>query len=305
MNDRIWQLAAVFTALLTMSAPGRAADKLRVVATTPDLAAVAREVGGDATEVTALARPGEDAHFVDGKPSFIVTLNKADVLVEGGAALEAGWLPPLLDAARNPRIAVGAPGRVVASDGLALLDVPTRLDRSMGDVHPYGNPHFMLDPENAKQVASTIARALCAVDGARCGSFEAGARRFADTIDSRLAAWQKTLASARGIKVVTYHKDFDYFAERFGLKVTGALEPKPGIPPSPTHIAQLVPKMKAEGVRLILVETYRERETPDFVADKTGARVVPLPVMPGGQEAPDYVSLIDYIVRRIAEAASA
>ena len=288
---------------LLLAGEARAADKLRVVATTPDLGAIARAVGGDAAEVTALARPGEDAHFVDAKPSFIVTLNKADVLIEGGAALEAGWLPPLLDAARNPRIAAGAPGRVVASDGIVLLDVPTRLDRSMGDVHPFGNPHFVLDPLNAKTVAGTIAKAYCAVDAAQCSTFETNARRFAETIDAKLPGWQKTLESVRGAKVVTYHKDFDYFAERFGLRVVGSLEPKPGIPPSPTHLAELVPKMQAQGVRLILIESYRERDTPDFVAGKTGAVVVPLPVMPGGSEAPDYVALIDYNVRRIAEAA--
>jgi ABC-type Zn uptake system ZnuABC Zn-binding protein ZnuA len=287
---------------LLVAADARAADTIRVVATTPDLASVARAVGGDAIEVTALARPGEDAHFVDPKPSFIVTLNKADVLVEGGAALEAGWLPPLLDAARNPRIALGTPGRVVAADGIALREVPTRLDRSMGDVHPYGNPHFMLDPVNAKTVADTIARALCAVDAPRCATFEANARRFGETIDGKLPGWQQTLAPLRGTKVVSYHKDFDYFAERFGLEVVGTLEPKPGIPPSPAHLATLIPKMQAQGVRLILIESYRERDTPDFVAGKTGARVVPLPVMPGGGDAPDYVALIDYNVRRIAEA---
>jgi len=296
------RLAFALAALLAARAPALAADKLRVVATTPDFAAVARMVGGDAAEVTALARAGEDPHFVDAKPSFIVTLNKADVLIEGGAALEAGWLPPLLDAARNPRIAVGAPGRVVASDGIALLEVPSRLDRSMGDVHPYGNPHYMLDPANAKSVAGTLARALCEVDHARCATYETGARDFARVIDDKLAAWQSALGPFRGAKMVSYHKNFDYLAERFGLQVMGNLEPRPGIPPSPTHIAALVPKMKAAGARLIVIETYRARETPDFVAEKTGARVVAVPIMPGTKEAPDYVSLIDYDVRQIAEA---
>jgi zinc/manganese transport system substrate-binding protein len=289
-------------ALLLGGAPAGAAAALRVVATTPDLGAIATAVGGEAVEVTALARSGEDPHFVDPKPSFIVTLNKADVLVEGGAALEAGWLPPLLDAARNPRIAVGQPGRVAASDGLDLLDVPARLDRTLGDVHPYGNPHYLLDPMNAKTVATTIGRALCAVDGARCATYEEGARRFGAAVDERLASWQATLGPARGMRIVTYHKNFDYFAQRFGLEVLGTLEPKPGIPPSPTHLAELVPRMQAAAVRLILVETYRERDTPDFVAEKSGARVVVLPIMPGTRDAPDYLGLIDYIVRKVAEA---
>jgi zinc/manganese transport system substrate-binding protein len=302
MLPTVLRLTLALAGLLAARAPVLAADKLRVVATTPDLAAVARSVGGDAAEVTALARPGEDPHFVDAKPSFIVTLNKADVLIEGGAALEAGWLPPLLDAARNPRIAVGSPGRVVASEGIALLDVPSRLDRSMGDVHPYGNSHYMLDPANAKIVASTVARALCQVDHARCPTYEKGAGDLTRAIDDKLAAWQSALGPFRGAKMVSYHKNFDYFAERFGLQVVGSLEPKPGIPPSPAHIAGLVPRMKAEGVRLVVVETYRERETPAFVAEKTGARVVAVPIMPGTQEAPDYVALIDYDVRQIAEA---
>jgi ABC-type Zn uptake system ZnuABC Zn-binding protein ZnuA len=273
-----------------------------VVATTPDLAAVARVVGGDAALVTALARGGEDPHFVDPKPSFIVTLNKADLLIEGGAGLEAGWLPPLLDAARNARIAVGVPGRVSASTGVTLRDVPSQLDRALGDVHPYGNPHYMLDPVNAQTVAGTIARALCQVDQARCASYEAGARELTRRIDDKLAGWQSALRPFRGTKVVTYHKNFDYFAGRFGLQVAGTLEPKPGIPPSPTHLAALVPKMKADGVRLVIIETYREHDTPNFVAEKTGARVVSLSIMPGDRDAPDYIALIDDDVRQITEA---
>src|SRR6266571_1583154 len=175
-------LRTTLVILLTAPALGRAADKLKVVATTADLAAVARAVGGDNVE---------------------------------GASLEAGWLPPILDSARNPRVSAGAPGRVVAAQGIPLLEVPTQLDRSMGDVHPQGNPHFMLDPVAAKTVAHSIQTAFCAVDGARCPDYEAGLRRFRDTVDAKLAAWQAALAPLKGTKVVTYHKDFDYFFERF------------------------------------------------------------------------------------------
>lgn len=286
--------------MLLAAMPAAAADKLRAVATTPDLAAIARSVGGEAVDVKALARPGEDPHFVDAKPSFIVTLNKADVLIEGGAGLEAGWLPPLLDGARNPRLALGTPGRIVASQGLALLEVPTQLDRSLGDVHPYGNPHYLLDPVMGQTVAHTIARGLCAVDGPRCADYEARATRFAADIDVRLPGWRAALAPARGQKVVTYHKNFDYFLERFDLALAGTLEPKPGIPPSPTHLTALVPRMKAAQVRAIIIEPYRDRQTPDFVAEKTGARVVVLPIMPDGADAPDYPGLIDHDVRQLA-----
>jgi zinc/manganese transport system substrate-binding protein len=289
----------IFLAALS---PVHAAAKLRVVATTPDLAALATAVGGDDVQVTALARAGEDPHFVDPKPSFIVTLNQADVLIEGGAALEAGWLPPLLDGARNPRIESGAPGRIVASAGLALRDVPSELNRALGDVHPFGNPHYLLDPVNAKTVAQTIATGFCAVDPGRCAGWQAGATRLAAAIDGKLPEWQAALAGARGTKIVTYHKDYDYLAARFGLEIVDNLEPKPGIPPSPTHLAELVPRMQAEHVRLILAEPYRGRQTLDFVAEKTGAKVVVLPIMPDGKEAADYVGLIDHDVREIAAA---
>jgi len=294
-------LLALLGGALGAGAPSRA-DVLRVVATTPDLGSIAAAVGGDAVEVTALARPGEDPHYVDPKPSFIRTLNQADALVEGGAALEAGWLPPLVDGARNPRIALGAPGRIVASQGLALLEVPTQLDRSQGDIHPFGNPHYLPDPENGRAVAATIAEGLCQVDHARCDTFRANGRRFAQTIEERLAEWQRVLAGARGTKVVTYHKTFDYLARRFGLDVIDNLEPKPGIPPSPAHVTSLIPKMQAQGVRLILLEPFRERKTPDFVAGKTGAKVVVLPIMPGGAEARDYLGLTDYNVKQLEAA---
>ena len=300
MTRRLVALATLFLIAL----PGRAADRLRVVATTADLGAVATAVGGDAVEVTVLARPSEDPHFVDAKPSFIRTLNQADALVEGGAALEAGWLPPLLEGARNPRIATGAPGRILGSTGIALRDVPTQLDRSLGDVHPFGNPHYLLDPVNAKTVARTIADGLCGVAHDRCDTFTAGAQRFADTIDARLVGWQSTLARARGAKVITYHKDLDYFAARFGLEVVGTLEPKPGIPPSPSHLAELVPRMQADHVRVILIEPFRDRATPDFIAGKTGATVLVVPLMPDGKEATDYPGVIDHAVRQIAGALS-
>jgi zinc/manganese transport system substrate-binding protein len=288
--------------VLVAAAPTSAAATLKVVATTTDLAAVARAVGGDRVEVTALARPTEDPHFVDAKPSFIRVVNQADVLVEGGASLEAGWLPPILDSARNPKVAAGAPGRVVAAQGLSLIEVPTALDRSMGDVHPQGNPHFMLDPVAAKTVADGIATALCAVDGAGCADYRAALQRFKDAIDAKLVQWQAALAPFKGTKVVTYHKDFDYFFRRFGLEVMDTLEPKPGIPPSPTHLTELVPRMRDAHVPLIVVEPYRERSNPDFVAQSTGARVLLLPGMPEPADAPDYVAFVDDDVRRVVTA---
>lgn len=286
----------------TMPAGVQGADRLAVVATTPDLAAVARAVGGDNVEVTALARPGEDAHFVDAKPSFVRLANRADVLIEGGASLEVGWLPAILDSARNPRLAAGAPGRVVAAQGVPLVEVPTDLDRSLGDVHPQGNPHFLLDPVLARIVAQTIQAAFCAVDAARCDRYEAGRRTFQETIDARLPVWQAALAPLKGTKVVTYHRDFEYFFRRFGLETAGTLEPKPGIPPSPAHLTQLIEQMRARQVRLVVIEPFRERGNPDLVADKTGARVLALPTMPADDGPGAYFDLIDGNVRQLVDA---
>jgi zinc/manganese transport system substrate-binding protein len=295
-------VSTITSLLVLMALPAAGADRLKVVATTADLAAIATAIGGDATEVTTIARPTEDPHFVDAKPSFIRMLNQADVLIEGGAALEAGWLPPLLDSARNPRIAVGTPGRIVASDAVELKEVPSRLDRSLGDVHPYGNPHFLLDPLNGRLVAAAIGRGLCAADGARCEAYTANAARFTAALDAKMPEWQQALAPARGPKIVSYHKNFNYLADRFGLEIVGNLEPKPGIPPSPTHLAELVPRMQAEKVRAILIEPYRERQTPDWLAEKTGAKIVVLPIMPESRDAPDYIAFIDHDVHALAKA---
>jgi ABC-type Zn uptake system ZnuABC Zn-binding protein ZnuA len=292
---------ALFGVIVAARSLAYSADQIRVVATTNDLASVARAVGGDNVEVTTLARPTEDPHFVDGKPSFIRVINQADVLVEGGADLEAGWLPPLIASGRNARVALGSPGRVVASQGLSLLDVPAVLDRSMGDIHPYGNPHFMLDPTAAEVVAQSVAASYCAVDPERCSDYERNLSQFRSAIDARMPVWQAALDPFKGQKVVTYHKDYDYFLRRFGLVVAGTLEPKPGIPPSPTYLATLIPRMKIERVRLILIEPFRERSNPDFVAEATGAQVLVLPTIPSG-EHPDYIGHIDSDVRLLAEA---
>jgi zinc/manganese transport system substrate-binding protein len=278
--------------------------KLAVVATTSDLAALARAVGGADTDVRAIARPTEDPHFVDAKPSYAKLLNGADLLIDGGAALESGWLPPLLDAARNPKLAPGAAGRVVAAAGIGLLEVPTTLSRAQGDVHPLGNPHYLLDPGNGGIAAATIADAMATVDPGNAERYRANLARFRSALESKLAEWDLLMKPHRGLKLVTYHKSFDYLAKRFGLEIVGMLEPKPGIPPSPAYLAELIPRMRAAKVQLILIEPNRERQVPDFVAEKTGARVLALPIMPGVPEAPEYLDLIDHDLKEIAAAAA-
>ena len=281
-----------------------AAGRLQVVATTPDLAALVREIGGDAVEVKSLAKPTEDPHFVDAKPSHVVTLNRADVLIEGGAELELGWLPPLLESARNSRIAAGAPGRIVASQGIRMLEIPTTFDRSKGDVHSMGNPHFLLDPVNVKIVVAQIVEHLSQVDPKSAPLFAANRKKFEATLDTKLAEWQKTLAPYRGAKIVTYHKDFVYLAARFNLDVVENLEPKPGISPSPGHLARVIDVMKASKVRVILVQPFQSRKTAETVVRQVGnAKVLDMPQQPGvAANTESYVELMDYIVRTLAAA---
>jgi len=277
--------------------------KLNIVASTPDIGALAKEIGKDKVEVMSIAKPTEDPHFVDAKPSFIVKLNKADMLIEGGLQLEIGWLPNLVVGARNKKILAGEKGYLVASAGVPIIEVPTTADRAMGDVHPMGNPHFMLDPLNGKIIAIHICERLCQIDASNCNYYKDNLKDFTKRLDQKFSEWQKTLEPFRGTKIVTYHKTFPYFANRFNLNVVGLLEPKPGIPPSPTHINSLIPMMKNEGVKLILIEPFRERKTPEFVTSQTGAKIVVFPIMVGGQkETDDYLSLFDYTINQIVSA---
>jgi len=189
--------AATLAFVAVAATSSQAVAQIRVVATTPDLASVAREIGGDRANVVALAKPTEDPHFVDAKPSFIVTLNRADALIEGGAELELGWLPPLLENARNGKIAAGAPGRIVASEGIRLLEVPTSFDRSKGDIHSLGNPHFMVDPAAVRVVARNIANHFAQIDPKNAAIYNSNLGKFTSRLDSKLAEWQKTLSVSR------------------------------------------------------------------------------------------------------------
>ena len=277
--------------------------KLNVVATLPDLGSVAREVGGDNVDVTVLAKPTEDPHFVDARPSFVVKLREADVLVDGGAELEIGWLPPLLQNARNAKIAAGQPGRVEASEGVRLMEVPAQLTRAAGDVHALGNPHFMVDPIIAKAVAAHIARAFSAVDAAHAAQYQTNEKNFENAIDAKLQEWGTKLLPFRGQSLVAYHDSWPYFAHRFGFNINIFLEPKPGIPPSPSHLAEVISQMKAQKIKVILVEPYQNRKIAEKVAQETGAQVVDFAQFPGALSNTDsYVKLIDGLVNHLAAA---
>ena len=294
----------IFTFLVGLLFAASAQAKLNVVATTSDLAAIAKEIGGDKITLTTLAKPTEDPHFVDAKPSFITKLNRADMVIEGGAELEIGWLPALLDQARNAKIVAGAPGHVNCSKGVALLDVPTTLDRSRGDIHAAGNPHFVISPANGKIIAQTIAAALVENDPPNAETYRANLKTFAAALDAKLAEWQSKLAPFKGRSVVAYHDSWPYFAREFGLKIDLFLEPKPGIPPTPSHLAEVITKMKAEAVKVIIVDAYLNRRTADTVARETDATVVPVSQFPGGIKGTEggYVQLLDALVNSLAVA---
>jgi len=301
----IAQFRLVMAALLVVPGPVTPpmAGRLNVVATTPDLAALAREICSTACEVKALAKPTEDPHFVDAKPSHIVTLNRADVLIEGGAELELGWLPPLLESSRNSKIASGAKGRIVASQGVRMLEIPATFDRSKGDVHPFGNPHFLLDPLNVKLIVAQMADHFAQVDPASATLYKTNLAKFNAKLDGKLAEWQKQLAPYTGAKIVTYHKDFVYLAERFKLQVVETLEPKPGIAPSPAHLAKVISTMKATGARVILVQPYQNRKTAETVARQTNAVVLDVAQQPGAIKGTDnYFALMDSMVQTLATA---
>ena len=289
---------------MAIAVTGSAASaQLRVVATTPDLASVAREIGGNRVNVVALAKPTEDPHYVDAKPSHIVTLNRADALIEGGAELELGWLPPLLENSRNRKIAAGAPGRIVASEGIKMLEVPTSFDRSKGDVHSLGNPHFLIDPVDVKIIASNIADHFARIDPGSAATYRSNLAKFNTRLDAKFTDWQRQLAAYRGAKIVTYHNDFLYLASRFGLDVVGTLEPKPGIAPSPAHLAQVIGRMKATTAKVILVQPYQSRRTAETVARQTGALVLDVSQQPGARDnTTTYFDMMDNLVSTLARA---
>jgi ABC-type Zn uptake system ZnuABC Zn-binding protein ZnuA len=302
MNVHLRRAALVLGLSLLGAIPLFAA--INVVTTTEDLAALAREVGGEKIKVEAIARGYQDPHFVEAKPSFILKLNRADLLVAVGRELEIGWLPPLITQSRNARIQVGADGYLDASLSARILEIPTgQITRAMGDVHPLGNPHYWLDPANGRRVAQAIQAKLTQLRPDDAAYFAA---RFAD-FDRRLAEaekrWDAQMAPYKGLKVVTYHRSWPNFCERFGLDVIGYVEPRPGIPPSPSHTIELIQEMKRQGVKILFVEPYFDLKTPNSIGRETGAKVLVMPPSVGGvKEITDYVSLFDYEIKLLVSA---
>jgi ABC-type Zn uptake system ZnuABC Zn-binding protein ZnuA len=329
----------LITALLTACLAGEAsADKLNIVATTSDLAAIAKAVAGDKAEVHSICTGKEDPHMLTAKPSVILKARDADLWIRIGLELEIGWEPPILDGSRNTRIRVGSKGHLDASESALVLDVPqTTITRAMGDVHPMGNPHYWLDPLNGRRIAGAIADRLALLDPASAAFYRENAAAFQQTLDERMfgaglvqsvgadALWAKTqdgsiaaflgdpankgkaggwvaaMLPLRGQKIVTYHRSWVYLAHRFGLEVVEELEPKPGVPPTAAHLAEVAEAARANGVKIVLQEPFYSTKAANQVAGKTGARVVVVANSVGGQaEATDYLTLMDLIVSRAA-----
>lgn len=294
--------SVVLGGLIALPAPAGAA--LKVITTTSDLASLAAEVGGDKITVESLARGYQDPHFVEAKPSFMIKLHGADLLIAVGREMEIGWLSPLITQARNSKVQPGGAGYLDASLTARILDIPTgQITRAMGDVHPSGNPHYWLDPDNSKRIAKAIEAKLAAMDPANAAYYRQREADFERRLDAADARWRAAMAPYKGVKIVTYHRSWPNFVDHFGLDVIGYVEPKPGIPPSPSHTLDLIQEMKRQNVKIILVEPYFDLKTPQSIAQHTGAQVVVLaPSVGAEKEITDYIRLFDYDVNKLLAA---
>jgi zinc/manganese transport system substrate-binding protein len=295
-------LLSVLAAALLGLAPGAAQAKLRVVASTPDVADITRQVGGNRVSVVPIARGSQDPHKVPVKPSFVTKLNRADALVVQGLNLEHAFIPALLQAARNSDILPGAPGYIDASLYIQPLEVPSSQNRTQGELHPLGNPHFNLDPEQAKLMARAIAEGLERVDPDGAAEYRAGLARFTQLLDRKIVEWQQLAAPLRGVKAVSYHQDLVYFARRYGIELLGTIEVKPGIPATPGHLEELLGTMQREQVKLVIREVSYDPGLAESLAERTGARVATISVMAGGLGADGYVASMEANLRALVAA---
>jgi zinc/manganese transport system substrate-binding protein len=301
---RISKLLSATAALLAASTIANAAGKINVITATQDLAAIGADIGGDRITIEAIAKGYQDPHFVEPKPSFLLKLQKADLLVVVGLQLEIGWLPPLITQSGNSKIQTSNAGYLDMSQFCEILEIPTQqVTRAMGDVHPLGNPHYWLNPENGRRMAKAYQTKLSEMRPADAAYF---AQRYAD-FDKRLTEsekrWDAQMAPYRGRKVVTYHRSWPNFCERFGLNVVDYVEPKPGIPPTPSHTLEVINTMKRDNIKLILVEPYFDLRTPNSIAQAVGGQVlVLLPSVGGVKEVNDYFQLFDYDIKLLSEA---
>ena len=269
--------------------------QLKVVTTLPDLKSITEEIGGKQVDVFAIATGYQNPHFVDPKPSYILKLSKADMFVTVGLDLETGWVPPLLNSARNTKIQKGGEGYVDASVNVPLLQVPSSVNRAEGDIHIYGNPHYWLDPLNGKIIAQNICNTLSKLDAEHHTIFETNLKNFNAKIDSKLQEWTKKVSQFKGTKIIAYHNEWVYFETRFGLQIVDFLEPKPGIPPSPNQLAKVIGEMKHDNMKVIISSPYFTTESADLVARNVSGKVVTLATSVGANDkVKNYFDLFEY-----------
>ncbi len=296
-------LGAALVAGPTIGA-GTARAQLKVVTSTTDLYDIAKAVGGEKITATHIGEGYQDPHFIEAKPSFVLQLRNADVWTFVGLDLEIGWMPLLLQGARNPKLQPGQPGYVDASRVISVLDVARgNVDRSQGDVHPLGNPHYWLDPENGRRIATLFQETFATLDPKNVSVYDANAKAFTQRLDAAERTWQADLAKITGQPVVAWHTSWRYFAEYTGMNIVGFMEPKPGVPPSPAHLAGLIQTMKQAGAKVIIMEPFYDKKTADFVAGKTGAKVLVLaPSVGGAKGLDDYIRLMTSGIQQLAAA---
>ena len=280
-----------------------ATAQLKVVTTLTDLQSITTLIGGDKVDVFAIASGYQNPHFVDPKPSYILKLSRADVFVTVGLDLEIGWVPPLLNSARNAKIQKGGEGYVDASVNIPLLQIPTSASRGQGDIHVFGNPHYWLDPLNGKIIARNICDGLVRVDPDRRTFYEANLKKFNETIDAKTKEWTEKLRPYAGANVIAYHNEWPYFEQRFGLHIVDFLEPKPGIPPTPSQLFKVISEMKRDHIKIIIISPYFTTESADLVARNVGGKVVTLATSVGANEkVRTYYDLFDYNVAQLLDA---
>lgn len=292
----------VAAAALCISAPAMA--QLKVVTTSTDLYDIATAVGGDRIKATHIEQGYQDPHFVESKPSFILQLQKADVFAFVGLEIEVGWMGPLIDGARNAKIRPGGSGYVDVSRSVDVLDVPKgKIDRSQGDVHPYGNPHYWLDPDNARKIAKLFQQKFTELDKANAATYEKNEQAFEARLDAAQKAWAPLIAQIKGKPVVAWHTSWRYFAEYNGMKIVAFMEPKPGVPPSASHLASVMATIKETGAKAILMEPFYDKKVGEMVAKQTGAKLLVLPTsVEGVKGVNDYIALITYNLTQLANA---
>ncbi|MCA9402049.1 MAG: zinc ABC transporter substrate-binding protein [Candidatus Omnitrophica bacterium] len=286
--------------LLGLAVSPAQADPLTVLTTTSDLASVARFVGGEKVNVQSLGKGNQNYHFLAAKPSYMIKAKKADLFICVGLDLEIGYASLILEGSRNPGIQPGRPGYLDASEGISAMDVPEKVDRSMGDIHASGNPHYWLDPLNMKIVAAAIAGRLTRLDPPNAAYYQANLHTFEKKIDEKMEQWQKRLAPYADEPLITYHQSWSYFAARFGFKIIAELEPKPGVPPSPSHLKNVVRLVQEQNVKVILNENIYKDDAARYAAEKTAAVVVNAPISVGGAKGvDDYFTLMERIVEAV------